>query len=657
MKNTLLLLFALIAMQLSTNATEKKLILVEQITTSSNNSPQFLPIANQFNQIVNGNSEVIPLTIHTNFNPDLFYEQRKDLADRILFYKKNNEQYPLPSFYVNGSEQVGIGGLQNKINAQMNKVVPIKMKVQIDKTNDIYVFADIKIDLDTALQSSDVLFCAIIERKIVAPQVGNTNEPEFYYVTRQIGLQPRGGAKITKNDLGFSGNRFLFFKETYWNMDEIYVIAWIQNDVSKQVLQAEKEKVYDEKPMIANNKDSIVINDDNKAITQSVEIYNSSMATLDISDVSIDNTDDFVLQHKVIETKLYPGMTKIIDVKLKNKTIGTFNGNLIIKSNADNKPELIIPINALIETNVNPILTTETSTLNFGKVSKSKIETVAITNTGTGKLKISSIEFSANEGGEFSIVNNSFPEIAENSTLFLEVSFTPTDEQIYFSDMKIISNATNSPSLSIPVQGEGESLIEFASILVNTEAINFEKTNFTTPLIRSLVIKNTGNKTLEVKNSGIEKNIGAAFKLVGEKNLSIPPKGTDSLSVEFLPSENKSYSATLVVRSNDIDPAKTRIEISLSGTGEGTTSVENLVDGMAVSFVNQTFVIDLNNQSISHIHAEFYNLSGTLLIEKSLQVNSGRNTINTSAIGNNQAVFFKLTSEGKIIGTGKFINN
>lgn len=657
MKNTLLLLFAIIAMQLSTKAAEPKLILVEQMTTSSNALDYLRPIAAQFNQIVNSNVEVIPLTYHINENPDLFWEQRKDLSNRILYYKKDNEQYPLPSFYVNGSEQVGISGLQNKINTQKNKVVPIKMKVQIDKTNDAFVFADVKIDLDTVLKSSDVLFCAIIERKIVAPQVGNTNEPEYYYVTRQIGLQPKGGAKITRNDLGFSGNRFNFQKENFWNMDEMYVIAWIQNDDSKQILQAEKEKVYNEKPMIANNKDSIIINDDNKSVTQFVEIYNSSMADLTIASVELDNTTDFTLQHNVSETKITPGMTKIISVKLKNTDLGTFNGNLIVKSNANNKSELIIPITALIETNSNPILTTETSILNFGKVSKSKIETVAITNTGTGKLVISSIEFSENEGGEFSIVNNSFPEISENSTLFIEVNFTPTDEEIYFSTMKITSNATNSPSLSIPVSGEGESLIEFASILVNTEAINFDKTNFTTPLIRSLVIKNTGNQTLQVKNSGIEKNIGAAFKLVGEKNLSIPPKGTDSLSVEFLPSENKAYTATLVVRSNDIDPAKTRIEISLSGTGEGTTSVENLVDGMAVSFVNQTFVIDLNNQSISHIHAEFYNLNGTLLIEKSLQVNSGRNTINTSAIGNNQVVFFKLTSEGKIIGTGKFINN
>lgn len=657
MKKTLLICSILLLAFAHSYSAEPKLILVEQMTTSSNNSPELLPIANQFNNIVNGNVEVIPLTIHMNFNPDLFWEQRKDLSDRILMYKEQNQQFPIPSFYVNGSE-TNIQGLQNKINTEKNHISPIKMKVQVGNNSSSLFFVEVKMDLDTTLQSSDVLFCALMEKHIVAPQVGNTSEPDYYYVTRKISPQPTGGEKITRNDLGFSGNRFPFNMETYWNMDEMYAIVWIQNSVTKKVLQVEKTKIYKEAPAIASNRDSVKFDDQNKNNVEFVEIYNNSMNYLDISSIKLDSDKDFSVQFIASETKIYPGMTKQISVNLDNLKTGEYSTNLTIKSNASNKSDLVIPIYAKIETTDNPILTTDVTTLDFGKVSKSQKEIVNITNTGKGTLTISSIEIMDNDGGVFSILNNKIPDIKEKETLFLEVNFKPKAEINYFATLVIKSNASNQSSYSISLRGQGDNLQQFSSIKVASDPINFGTTDFIEPVRRTVIIDNIGNIDLVLSNSEIEdSDMLGVFKFVGSANKTIAAETKDSLVIEFLPKENKAYTDNLVIRSNNTDPALRRIVIPMSGMGDGVTSVESFIRDFKVSYYGHTLKVENSNESVSTIAVAFYDLSGNMLNTQSVNIGIGNSQISTSELSRNQVIIYNITSNGKVISAGKFINN
>ncbi len=656
-KTLLICLIAILAFSQSYSA-EPRLILVEQMTTSSNNSPDYLPIANQFNNIVNGNVEVIPLTIHMNFNPDLFYEQRKDLASRILMYKKQGENYTLPIFYVNGAEVPTIQGLQTKISSEKNQTSPIKMKVQVGKNSNQFYFVEVKMDIDTVLQTSDVLFCALIEKHIVAPQVGNSNESDFYYVTRRIDLQPTSGEKITRNDLGFSGNRFAFEMEDFWNLEEMYAIAWVQNGVSKKVLQVEKTKLYNEDIKIALNRDSVNFDDDNKNEIQTLEIYNNSMNYLDISSIELDSEADFSAQHKASEMRLYPGMTKLVDVKLDKQETGEYSTNLVIKSNAVNTPNIVIPISAIVESSDNPILTTDITTIDFGKVSKSQKEVVNITNTGKGPLKISSIEIMDNEEGTFSILNTDIPDIQEKETLFLQVNFKPKEEINYFATLVIKSNATNESSLSITLKGQGDNLQQFSSIQVATDKIDFGTTDFIEPVQKSIVINNIGNIDLILSNSEIEnKSLDGAFKFVGTHNKTIAAESKDSLVIEFLPNDNKEFTDKLIIRSNNTDPTLRRIEVPLSGTGDGVSSVESFIRDFSVSYYDQTLAIDNSNESVNTIEVSFYDLSGNMLNKQSADIGIGNRNIATSELNRNQVIIYSITSNGKVISAGKFINN
>lgn len=658
MKKALILCSVLLLALSYSFSAEPKLILVEQMTTSSNNSPELLPLANQFNNIVNSNVEVLPMTIHMNFNPDLFWEQRKDLSNRILMYKKQNEQFPIPSYYVNGQEVVGIQGLQKKIDSEKNQTSPIKMKVQVGNNSDKLFFVEVKMDIDTVLTPSDVLFCALIEKHIVAPEVGNTNESDYYYVTRKIDLQPTGGETIYRNDLGFSGNRFSFNMEEFWNLDEIYAVAWVQNSVTKKVLQAEKTKIYNENVQIAINQDSIKFDDDNKNEVVFLEVYNNSMNYLEISSIELESDEDFSVKHIVSEKKIFPGMTKQLTISLDNLETGEYSTNLIIKSNASNKPQITIPINAKIETSDNPIITTDISTLDFGKVSKAVKEIVTITNTGKGPLKIKSIDIIDDEEGVFSVLNDKIPDIEEKKTLFLEVNFKPKKETNYFSTLVIESNATNEKTYRVTLRGQGDNLQQFSSIQVANDEIDFGTTDFIEPVRKSLVIRNIGNIDLELKNSEIEdKLLEGVFKFVGGSSRVIAPDSQDSLVIEFLPKDNKEYTDKLIIRSDNTDPSLRRIEVPLKGQGDGVSSVESFINNFEVKYYNQSLVIQNNNETVNNIEINFYDLSGNSLNKQSANLGIERRAFSTSELVSNQVILYNIKSNGKVISAGKFINN
>lgn len=655
-KSILLLLIGLFVFQI-TKAEEPRLILVEQITTSSDNSPALYPIAQQYNNIVNSHSDVLPLTIHTNFNPDLFYEQRMDLANRILFYKKNNEQYPIPSFYVNGKEVLEINNLNSAIINEQKKVSPIKLKVKTSKESNNFVFVDVKLDADTTFNPEDLLFCAIIEGHINAPSVGNSNESDFYYVTRRIGLQPRIGEKINLNDENFMGVRFSFNKEDFWNMDEIYAIAWVQNNISKEALQIEKEKEYNEKPQIVNNKDTVEFTDETKNQSLFLELYNDSMGNLTINDLALESDEDFEVLHNADDMLLLPGTTKLITVKLKNKSVGSYSTVLTINSDSETNSELTIPIIANIESSSSPVITSDLETVDFGDVSKQKTETLTITNTGTGQLVIDDISFEGNQGGEFKLLNNFIPNIEPKESFDLHLNFKPKEEIAYFSTLVIKSNASNESQFNISLKGAGAELEQFASILLDIDSLDFGKTNFTTPMVKSVVINNTGNQPLEVKNSGIEKNSGSAFNFVGEKNITIAPETSDSLVIEFLPEENQEYTADLIIRSDDTNPSRRRISVPLRGLGDGVSNVKQLMSGIDIRYLNNELIFENKNELLNNVSIAINDISGAVVLEKEIDAAQNNFSVKTNNLSNNQVYLFRLYSNGKLVSSGKFINN
>lgn len=547
--------------------------------------------------------------------------------------------------------------MNSAIINEQNKQSIIDLSVKKTNTSGDFLLVDVKLNADTTFESSDLLFCAVIEKQINASGVGNSNETDFHYVTRQIELQPTIGESILLNDKSFMGKRFSFKKESFWNMDEIYAIAWVQNRISNEVLQVEKEKVYNDKPNIIANKDSIIFNDDNKNEPLFLEIYNSSMQNLNLNSIALESEDNFGLQYNNESMIILPGMTKSISVTLTNKSIGEYNTNLTIESDSEINSELTIPIYANIESSISPVIASDLETIDFGDVSQQKTEIVTLTNNGTGDLVIDDISFDSNDGGEFSILNNFIPDIKPGKSFFLQVNFKPTEETSYFSTLTITSNATNDPTFEITVKGTGADMVPFTSILINIDSLDFGTTDFTTPSVKSVIVRNTGNQPLEVKNSGIEGDVGQAFEFVGEKDITVEAESSDSLTIEFLPSENEDYNANLIIRSNDTDPAKRRITIPLVGTGDGVTNVKQYSSDFNILFYDNELTFENNGSALSNINIVINDINGVVLLEKEIKGASSKFGIKTHTLNNNQVYLFRIYNQGKLLSTGKFINN
>jgi hypothetical protein len=78
-------------------------------------------------------------------------------------------------------------------------------------------------------------------------------------------------------------------------------------------------------------------------------------------------------------------------------------------------------------------------------------------NAGQGTLSIQSVEKSGD--GAFSLVQPapSSQEVAYDKTAFVQVIFAPTEAKEYSGSLHIVSNAGNTPDLTVTLKGKGVS--------------------------------------------------------------------------------------------------------------------------------------------------------------------------------------------------------
>src|SRR5208282_578542 len=128
---------------------------------------------------------------------------------------------------------------------------------------------------------------------------------------------------------------------------------------------------------------------------------------------------------------------------------GSVTGSISIVSNAPNSPLAV----ALSGTGLQAAISATPSSVAFGNVASgnSNSQTVALKNTGTSALSISSVTTS----GSSAFSNTSAPaSIAAGATGNFNVVFAPTTTGSFTGTVTIASNAPNSPMM-VPLTGAG----------------------------------------------------------------------------------------------------------------------------------------------------------------------------------------------------------
>jgi len=199
--------------------------------------------------------------------------------------------------------------------------------------------------------------------------------------------------------------------------------------------------------------------------SKSFDISNTGDEPLIISELYIDRDFDpdevFNIQNPpTLPFTIHPNQKYTVTVTFTPKTEATsYTSSVIIKSNAKNSPQELVSLDGIGVAGNVPIIASSKTEIDFGtvKVQSSKVSDVDITNNGYADLQITNIQL-VNNPGVFSIM--SLPELPKTlgpgETFTLSILFNPTEAIQYSALLRIQSNASNEPTLNIPLTGRGE---------------------------------------------------------------------------------------------------------------------------------------------------------------------------------------------------------
>lgn len=563
-----------------------------------------------FRAIYLNDKDIIPLYYSINL-----YEGDDINNAEELTYQRYGQFYPMDQpvqnakFVVNG-EICYLPALQATINKFKNKTSPFTMYA-IETVTDYNLLGTVVIETDVDIPSSAQLFFAAVEKSVYLANAQN-GEHDYYNVARLFRGSPLVGINISEMKAGDRmGFNEVFPYNPVWKKENMYLVAFIQDfGKDKEVLQS--TFTYDnskEKPTIATNVPEIEYTNDNFTEVQYLELINSSLANIQIESISFDGPgkDAFKVGWDPLSMRLFAANRKQVSFEFKPAEEGVYEAVLTVVSNATNKPTIKIPVKGTLNGIVPlPEITYNFNTLDFGEVETFKELEVNIVNSGNVNLVIDSIYVPEPENKVFKIISEIPKSIAPNRSSKVRVRFEPAKNDSYYGELLILSNAVNEPEASIGLNGSGKSVKPYANLVVSKDTLDFGTTS--SVVNTNFSFKNEGNKVLTLKSFSLQNVEDETFKLSENPKKSINPNEEITVTVSFIPKDNKGYQATLFIQS---DANNTPLKfITLKGTGEGIIigSVKDdisdkikLYPNPAVNLISLDLPIEINVSEVNSI--------------------------------------------------------
>ena len=237
------LLFLLFSQSLS-HAQSPRMILMEEGTNAScGPCAAQNPFYQYYLNLPHNRERLIPIMWHANFpGPDVMNAANPTMHNTRVSYNKISG---VPMVRVNGKSPASSGsgyagapsdtvGIYRTI-ASMPTTSPIS--IDISQLNDGEKIAAEATITSTEDLGSKKLYAVIVEGYHYYASAGSNGEKEFHYVAREM-MPSVGGTGITI----LPGTTTVTLGEVpidgEWNVDQLYVVAWVQDDATKEVLQA-----------------------------------------------------------------------------------------------------------------------------------------------------------------------------------------------------------------------------------------------------------------------------------------------------------------------------------------------------------------------------------------------------------------------------------
>jgi hypothetical protein len=371
-------------------------------------------------------------------------------------------------------------------------------------------------------------------------------------------------------------------------------------------------------PGTANNTDFGTLNV-GSTTTRTFVIQNSGYGNLSVSGISFTGThaaDFSVVGAPTFPLTIATGTSYTVTARFAPTAGGARNATINIMSNdADEAtynfsllgtglylPEIHVTGNniGIIDGDVTAGTANNTD---FGSVNttSSVTKTFVIRNPSLGTLAVSGISFTGAHASEFTLVGApSFPwNIAAGDTVSVSVRFAPTnggtrnatiniasndaDEATY--DFALRGNGVTTPEIN--VKGNGVTITDGDVTPGTANNTNLGTTNVGSYLIKTFVIQNTGQGTLNV--ASINFTGAAEYTLVSSPVLPVNVATNDSvtITVQFAATTVGTRTAVINIISNDLDEATYNFLLQATATGLPEINITgdsvNIADGDATA--------------------------------------------------------------------------
>ena len=307
---------------------------------------------------------------------------------------------------------------------------------------------------------------------------------------------------------------------------------------------------------------SVTVNTTSQAATVVLTNGGGSVSIQQISS----SLPEFVVISPAMPINLGTHGSVSIQVVFRPDAARTFSGTIVLQTSRKNSATISISGTGTTAAPASSsyLLSPSMSSLNLKTlVGGSTSQTLAVTNTGTGAVNISSINISqATTSGGFSVSGfTGALTLAASQSLPLTVSFAPTAPGIASGSLNVVSSATNSPTV-IALSGSGlQPMISVVPASVSFGKVTVDVTN-----TQTLTISNPGTASLSIGQASLA---GTGFSLSGgmATPVSVPPGGSTSVTVGFTPTSASSYSGNLTLAAN---APNSPVVVPLAGAGVST---------------------------------------------------------------------------------------
>jgi Abnormal spindle-like microcephaly-assoc'd, ASPM-SPD-2-Hydin/HYDIN/CFA65/VesB-like, Ig-like domain/K319L-like, PKD domain len=271
---------------------------------------------------------------------------------------------------------------------------------------------------------------------------------------------------------------------------------------------------------------------------------------------------------------------------------GEYVAQLIVSDGQQHKSE---PATVLIK-GMAPEVDTQPAAWDFGAQrvnTTSGSKTIAITNTGTDSLVISSLTLTGAQSADFHFTSASLPQtVAPGGSTSVNVTFTPKNSGARSATLEIADNAAGSPH-KVALTGTGTAP-EFSA---SPSPLLFGGINVGASGSGTLLINNTGTAPLNVSVLSLTGADSGYFSIDPvQLPLAIQAGGSASLHLKFTPTTPGARQATLVITADDSGSPHS---ISLSGTGTqpvlGVSPASITFSAQQVSTTSSPMNLTINN--------------------------------------------------------------